>query len=57
MILENRTDWQGSTAPSVVVAMGGHAFIQPGEEGTHDDHSRNARLICSWRWSSAAIGS
>jgi len=46
MILENRTDWQGSTAPSVVVAMGGHAFIQPGEEGTHDDHSRNARLIC-----------
>jgi carbamate kinase len=43
---ETRADWQGSTAPSVVVAMGGHAFIQPGERGTHDDHSRNARLIC-----------
>jgi carbamate kinase len=43
---ETRTEWQGSTAPSVVVAMGGHAFIQPGERGTHEDHSRNARLIC-----------
>lgn len=32
--------------PTVVVAMGGHAFIQPGEKGDHADHARNARLIC-----------
>jgi carbamate kinase len=34
-------------APTVVVAMGGHAFIQPGERGTYDDHARNARAICA----------
>ncbi len=33
-------------APTVVVAMGGHAFIQPGERGDHADHARNARMIC-----------
>lgn len=31
----------------MVVAMGGHAFIQPGERGTYDDHARNARAICA----------
>jgi carbamate kinase len=35
-----------AAAPTVVVAMGGHAFIQPGERGTYDDHARNARAIC-----------
>lgn len=33
--------------PTVVVAMGGHAFIQPGERGTFEDHARNARAICA----------
>jgi carbamate kinase len=32
--------------PTAVVAMGGHAFIQPGERGTYEDHTRNARAIC-----------
>lgn len=36
-----------ASAPTVVVAMGGHAFIQPGERGTYDDHARNARAICA----------
>lgn len=34
-------------APTAVVAMGGHAFIQPGETGTYEDHARNARMICA----------
>ena len=34
------------SAPTVVVAMGGHAFIQPGERGVHEEQARNARLIC-----------
>jgi len=33
-------------APTVVIAMGGHAFIQPGEQGTPDEQSANARHIC-----------
>lgn len=33
-------------APIAVVAMGGHAFIRPGERGTYEDHTRNARAIC-----------
>ncbi|MCH9687116.1 MAG: carbamate kinase, partial [Deltaproteobacteria bacterium] len=33
-------------APTVVVAMGGHAFIQPGERGTYHEQARNARAIC-----------
>ncbi len=33
-------------APTVVVAMGGHAFLQPGERGTYEEHSRNARQVC-----------
>jgi carbamate kinase len=32
--------------PTVVVALGGHAFIRPGEPGTHDEHLRSARTIC-----------
>ncbi len=28
-----------------VVAIGGHAFIQPGEPGTFEDHVRNARIV------------
>ena len=32
--------------PTAVVAMGGHAFIRPGEEGNYEDHTRNARSIC-----------
>jgi carbamate kinase len=32
--------------PTVVVALGGHAFMQPGEAGTHEEHQLNARLIC-----------
>ncbi len=31
--------------PTVVVALGGHAFMQPGEAGTHEEHARNARAI------------
>ena len=33
--------------PIVVVAMGGHAFIQRGEKGDIHDHIRNATAICS----------
>src|SRR5512137_2709713 len=33
--------------PIVLVAMGGHAFMQPGERGTIDDHERNAERIAS----------
>jgi len=31
--------------PIVLVAMGGHAFMQPGEAGTIEDHERNAERI------------
>jgi carbamate kinase len=31
--------------PIVLVAMGGHAFMQKGEVGTIDDHERNAAVI------------
>ena len=31
--------------PIVLVAMGGHAFMQKGETGTIDDHERNADAI------------
>ena len=33
--------------PIVLVAMGGHAFMQPGEAGTIDDHERNAAQIAT----------
>ncbi len=32
-------------SPIVLVAMGGHAFMQKGERGTIDDHERNAKEI------------
>ena len=34
------------TAPTAVVAVGGHAFIQKGEKGTIEDHERNAQVLC-----------
>ncbi|MCA9711941.1 MAG: carbamate kinase [Myxococcales bacterium] len=34
-------------SPTVVIAMGGHAFIQPGEQGTYDEQTRNARAMCA----------
>jgi carbamate kinase len=33
--------------PIVLVAMGGHAFMQPGERGTIEDHERNAARIAT----------
>jgi carbamate kinase len=33
--------------PIVLVAMGGHAFMQPGESGTIEDHERNAVRIAA----------
>jgi carbamate kinase len=33
--------------PIVLVAMGGHAFMQPGEKGTVEDHERNAVQIAA----------
>ena len=33
--------------PIVLVAMGGHAFMQPGEAGTIEDHEKNAERIAS----------
>jgi carbamate kinase len=33
--------------PLVLVAMGGHAFMRPGERGTIEDHERNAQAIAS----------
>ncbi len=33
--------------PIVLVAMGGHAFMQKGEKGTIEDHERNADVIAS----------
>ncbi len=33
--------------PIVLVAMGGHAFMQPGEVGTIEDHERNAVKIAA----------
>lgn len=37
---------KGGEAQTVVVAMGGHAFMQPGDEGSHEQHVRNGRMIC-----------
>lgn len=31
--------------PTVVVALGGHAFVKRGDAGTHEDHRRNAARI------------
>jgi len=35
-----------SQQPIVIVAMGGHAFMKPGEEGNIEQHHRNAAEIC-----------
>lgn len=35
-----------TASPTVVVALGGHAFMQRGENGDHEDHQRNAVRIC-----------
>ena len=35
-----------SVRPIVLVAMGGHAFMQRGEAGDIHDHERNAATIC-----------
>ncbi len=35
------------THPIVLVAMGGHAFMQPGEAGSIEDHERNAARIAA----------
>ncbi len=35
-----------SAEPTVVVALGGHAFVQHGETGGHEAHLRNAARIC-----------
>lgn len=37
---------QSPPPQTVVVAMGGHAFMQPGERGSYEVTSRNARQIC-----------
>ena len=37
----------GANVPIVLVAMGGHAFMQKGEKGTIEDHERNAERIAS----------
>ena len=37
---------QAPLHPTVVVALGGHAFISPGERGTHAQSLANARAIC-----------
>ncbi len=34
--------------PTIIVAMGGHAFIKPGEKGSIRDHERNAEAICGY---------
>ncbi len=34
------------TPPTAVVAMGGHAFIKPGQRGTYQDHIENASEVC-----------
>jgi carbamate kinase len=43
---DSKPSTSGIQTPTVVVAMGGHAFMQPGERGTHDEQTRNARTIC-----------
>jgi len=43
---ERRATGRGER-PIVLVAMGGHAFMQPGEAGTIEDHERNAERIAA----------
>ncbi|HRC87669.1 MAG TPA: hypothetical protein PK413_18895, partial [Thermoanaerobaculia bacterium] len=35
-----------TAAPTVVVAMGGHAFLKPGERGSYEEHLENSRQVC-----------
>jgi carbamate kinase len=44
-VAQRREEGAGEERPLVLVAMGGHAFIQRGEEGTNEDHARNADRI------------
>jgi carbamate kinase len=37
----------GANVPIVLVAMGGHAFMQKGEKGTIEEHERNAEVIAA----------
>lgn len=47
-VSDSNTDDQTDVAApaTAVVALGGHAFMQHGEAGSHADHQRNARTIC-----------
>ncbi|MBP7382358.1 carbamate kinase [Myxococcota bacterium] len=38
----------GKDKPTVLIALGGHAFIEKGEKGTVHDHERNAANICAF---------
>jgi carbamate kinase len=38
--------YESTAPPTVVVAFGGHGFMQPGQVGTHEEHIRNAHVIC-----------
>ena len=41
-----RSSRKMSSPSTALVALGGHAFMQPGQHGTHDEHLHNARAIC-----------
>jgi carbamate kinase len=45
--MDHSTSRRPQPTPTVVVAMGGHAFMLPGERGTYEQSSRNARTICN----------
>lgn len=40
------TSEQSAPRPTAIVAMGGHAFMLPGQRGTHEQATANARAIC-----------
>jgi carbamate kinase len=44
--LDQPHDRPRTANPTVVVALGGHAFMGRGERGGHEDHRRNASRIC-----------
>lgn len=46
MNLQASSTGNPNATQTVVVAMGGHAFMMPGERGTHEQATRNARAIC-----------
>jgi carbamate kinase len=41
----SQRDPAAPTPPTAVIAMGGHAFIKPGERGTYEDHINNATEV------------